>query len=84
MNSDVIKLLNIISLLKREGILKPAKAEKIIKKIHTAVRSEDWSEVYESFANLEIAKDSDKVAIFERYRGYCLDILSNGGQGGQK
>lgn len=81
MNSDVIKLLNIISLLKREDILKPAKAERIIKKIHAAIRTEDWSEVRNEFLDLENT-NSNKAEIFERYRGYCLDILSNCGQGG--
>ena len=45
MNSDVISLLNILSLLKRESVLTPRHHEKLVEKVKSAIVSDDWSEV---------------------------------------
>lgn len=45
MNSDVVTLLNILSLLKRESVLTPRHHEKLVEKVKSAIVSDDWSDV---------------------------------------
>lgn len=75
MNSDVIDILNFLSLLRRENLLEPKLEKQIVKEIQGAVLTKNWCEVRRTFESFPVPEDSDKLNIFTRYRRYIFDSI---------